>query len=115
MYKEYLNHAELALAAYAKNLIANLQIKDSLTDEGFSTTQADAFILKYRVVTQHTDATGLSATVFANDATGETFLAIRGTQITDPADLFAGLSLAIFGSTLLQPQYASLKTQVQAW
>jgi hypothetical protein len=115
MYKEYFNHAELALAAYANGLNESIETNTKLKNGGFSTTQADAFILKYTVIDQHTDATGLSATIFANDATGETFLAIRGTQMTDPGDLLAGLSLAIFGSTVLQPQYASLKTQVQAW
>ena len=54
--------------------------------------------------------------MFADNNTGETFLAIRGTEISDPADLLTGLvNIALFGSTTLQPQYQSLKTQVQTW
>ncbi len=114
---EYFKQAELAFASYTKNLTAGIPDRDKLiNDAEFSATQADAFILKYEVVDQHTDATGLSATVLADKNTGETFLAIRGTEISDPADLLTGLvNIALFGSTTLQPQYQSLKTQVQTW
>ncbi|MDE2389551.1 MAG: hypothetical protein KGN35_10835, partial [Betaproteobacteria bacterium] len=93
----------------------NIDREKLINDALFSTVQANYFIQNYRVVTQLPNTPGLSATIFSNDATGETFLAIRGTEITDPSDLFVGLSLATFGTTVLQPQYASLKTQVQAW
>ncbi|MCC8995955.1 MAG: hypothetical protein LM517_02600 [Nitrosomonas sp.] len=111
----YFKQAELALAAYAKNLVAGRPDIEKLRDAEFSDSQALNFANTYRVVTQLPDTTGLSATIFADNLTGETFLAIRGTEITDPNDLFAGLSLAMFGSTVLQPQYASLRSQVQAW
>lgn len=63
---------------------------------------------------QYSDATGLSATVFKNNNTGETFLAIRGTN--DLADILTNLvNIALFGSTTLHPQYISLKNKVQEW
>jgi len=119
MNNDYFKQAELALGTYS-NLNSDMSLneyQDALQDsgKGLSSYQAKNFATTYRVVTQHTDATGLSATIFSNDATGEAFLSIRGTEITDPSDLFAGLSLATFGTTILQPQYVSLKTQVQAW
>ncbi|WP_347888926.1 hypothetical protein ABHF54_05795 [Nitrosomonas europaea] len=103
------------MAAYAKDLVAGTLDELKLREAGFSTNQAREFASTYQVVDQHTDVTGLSATVFADHITGETFLAIRGTELTDPGDLFAGLSIAVFGSAVLQPQYASLKAQVAAW
>ncbi|SER25795.1 Ca2+-binding protein, RTX toxin-related [Nitrosomonas sp. Nm51] len=114
---EYFKQAELALASYAKNLTAGIPDRDKLiNDAAFPATQADAFTLRYEVVDQHIDATGLSATVFRDNNTGETYLAIRGTEATDPADLLTDLvNIALFGSTTLQPQYLSLKSQVQAW
>ncbi len=115
MNQEYFKQAELALAAYA-SLNTGAPDRAALVFASFSEVQAITFATTYCVVTQYNDpATGLSATVFADKNTEETFLAIRGTEITDPGDIFAGLPIAIFGTTILQPQYASLKTQVQAW
>ncbi|GKS69955.1 hypothetical protein W03_19590 [Nitrosomonas sp. PY1] len=112
---DYFKQAELALATYA-SLLTEIPDPDELKRVDFSDSQATNFSNTYRVVTQYNDpAIGLSATVFADNVTEETFLAIRGTEITDPGDIFAGLPIAIFGTTVLQPQYASLKTQVQAW
>lgn len=111
---EYFKQAELALAAYG-NFASNIPTLRELEAADFSPSQARAFADTYRVIDQEGDVTGLSATIFANDATGETFPAIRGTEINDSGDLFAGLLLAMFGSTVLQPQYASLKAQVQVW
>lgn len=114
---EYFKQAELSLAAYAKNLISGGAPElAKLEAAEFSTTQAEAFILKYRVVTQHTDATGLSATVFADNVTGETFLAVRGTELTDIRDFATGVfDIMLFGSTQLHPQYDSLKAKVTEW
>jgi len=115
MDQEYFRQAELALAAYA-NLLPGVNVKDELKITDFSDVQADAFVFKYRVITQHTDATGLSVTVFKSTDTEnpQTFLAILGTETNDSGDIFAGLSIAIFGATVMQPQYASLKAQVQS-
>lgn len=118
-YIEYLKQVELALAAYAKNLTpesAPELIK--LEDAGFSTFQANKFIDKYNVVDQHSDSTGLSATVFKSTDSNnpQTFLAIRGTEVTDPGDMLTNLvNIALFGDTTLHPQYISLKSKVQEW
>lgn len=74
---DYFQQAELALAAYAINLTAGVPRKGALTDAGMSDAQATQFAATYTVVAQYSDATGVSATVFA-DATGHTYLAIRG-------------------------------------
>jgi Ca2+-binding RTX toxin-like protein len=60
------------------------------------------------------DLTGVSATVF-KDSSGKTFLAVRGTEFTNPNDLFADGVLATAGVALLNPQYLSLQSQVDAW
>ena len=115
MNQEYFKHAELAFAAYA-NLNAGTPDNAALRGVNFSASQAVAFSSAYQVVDRHSDATGLSATVFKSTDSGnpQTFLAIRGTN--DPLDLLTGLvNIAIFGSTTLQPQYLSLKNQVQTW
>jgi len=97
---EYLKQAELALAAYAIDLNPGSEPDlTKLQNAGFSTAQArDPFIPTYRVVDQYNDPnTGLSATIFrhTNDIYNtNSILAIRGTEIDDINDLFAGLSIA---------------------
>lgn len=61
--KDYLQQAELALAAYS-TLTVGTPRTDALIDQGrgMSATQAVAFASTYTVVAQYTDATGLSAT-----------------------------------------------------
>jgi Ca2+-binding RTX toxin-like protein len=73
---------------------------------------AEAFAGRYVVVDRFSDSTGLSATVF-QDADGRRYLAIRGTD--SPADLVANsFILAGFPSTF-NPQFLTLRTQVQRW
>ena len=115
LYTEYFKQAELALAAYG-NFASTVPTEPELDDAGFSIKQAEIFISGYTVEAQHSDNTGLSATVFksTDPDNPQTFLAIRGTN--DPLDLLTGLiNIALFGSTTLQPQYLSLKNQVQTW
>jgi hypothetical protein len=51
---------------------------------------------------QYTDVTGLSGTVFADKVSGETFLAIRGTEASDLMDLLTDLiDITWLGSTTL--------------
>ena len=111
---EYFKQAELVLAAYAtfnSDILAQAELKDV----NFSTSQARYFADTYRLVTQYTDATGLSATVFT-DADNKTFLAIRGTEASDPMDLLTDLiDITWLGSTALQPQYISLRSKVVEW
>ena len=111
---EHFKQAELALAAYG-DFASNVPTQRELEATQFSTKQAEAFISTYRVVDQHTDATGLSATVFA-DADNNTYLAIRGTEASDIRDFATGVfDIMLFGSTKLHPQYDSLKAKVNEW
>ncbi|TXI36646.1 MAG: hypothetical protein E6Q59_09015, partial [Nitrosomonas sp.] len=111
---EYYKQAELALAVYG-DFATNEPTRQELVAAEFSETQADAFILKYRIVAQYADATGLSATVFA-DSDKNTFLAVRGTEQTDIRDFATGVfDIMLFGSTQLHPQYNSLKTKITEW
>lgn len=108
---EYYKQAELALAVYG-DFATNEPTRQELVAAEFSETQADAFILKYRIVAQYADATGLSATVFA-DSDKNTFLAVRGTELTDIRDFATGVfDIMLFGSTQLHPQFNSLKAKV---
>ena len=89
-YSEYFKQAELALAAYG-NFTTDIPKQSELTDAGFSTVQArDSLIPTYRVVDQYNDPnTGLSATIFRHTSdvfNTNSFLAIRGTEITDIND-----------------------------
>jgi len=113
---EYFKQAELALAAYA-NLVTEISNQDELKEAEFSNKQASTFTNTYRVIDQFDDAlTGLSATVFADKVSGEAFLAIRGTEVSDSMDLLTDLiDITWLGSTTLQPQYISLKFKVAEW
>ncbi|MXS81831.1 calcium-binding protein [Nitrosomonas oligotropha] len=111
---EYSKQAELALAAYG-DFVTQEPARQKLIAAEFSEIQADAFILKYRIVEQYTDITGLSATVLA-DADNKFFLAIRGIEASDPMDLLTDLiDITWLGSTALQPQYISLRSKVVEW
>lgn len=115
-FAEYSKQAELALASYAQNLISGDPSEFELKKAELSANQARTFAETYHVVAQHTDATGLSATIFATDTTGETFLAIRGTEEGNLRDLLTDLiNITWLGDTTLQPQYISLKFKVAEW
>ena len=84
---DYFKQTELALAAYAKSLEIGHPAIERLQNAEFSGNQARSFADNYNVVGQFDDAaTGLSATVFADKVSGETFLAVRGTEINDVRD-----------------------------
>lgn len=117
-FKEYFKQSELALAAYAKNLLAGAIDELKLRDADFSANQARNFASIYQVEDQYNDATGLPATVFksTDPENPQTFLAIRGTEITDVGDMLTNLiNIALFGDTTLHPQYINLKSKVQEW
>lgn len=112
---DYLNEAELALAAYAALPLdsSGSDIERALRLAGMSTAQATRFANTYTVATQYNAGNGLSATVFT-DAGGNKYLAIRGTD--DGYDLATdAFNIGLLGSTSLQPQYASLKAKVTEW
>jgi len=109
---DYFLQSQLALAAYA-NLTSTVPNESELIKNGMTTVQASVFASNWTVVDQYNSITGLSATVFQNNATGERYLAIRGTQgVTD----FLADYLILNGTPAeLNPQYQALKSQVQVW
>lgn len=115
-FAEHYRQAELSLAAYA-NLTKGIPDTQALEGEGngFSPAQSAHFASTWFVVDQHTDlTTGLSATVFEEVASGRRCLAIRGTQLSG-ADLTADGLLALGLPSSLNPQFTSLKTQIDSW
>ncbi len=88
----YSLQSELAQATYGTfsgRTIRTIELTEN--NVGMSSSQAAAFVEKWQVVAQSPySITGLSATVFEEINSGAKYLAIRGTEITDPGDLFAG-------------------------
>ncbi len=106
-------HAQLAEAAYA-NLLPGVPKIAALVDAGMADAEASVFAQNYLVVDSYSDLTGLSATIF-QDSTGERFLAIRGTEWFDIPDLTADYILARGYPAMMNPQYAALRSQIDAW
>lgn len=110
--------SELALAAYAKDLLPGRPSTSALEDQGkgMSTSQAQKFAESWTVLAQYTDpASGLSVTVFAPTSDPNArYLAIRGTE---PAanDLTAAGLLALGLPAALNPQYVALKARIDQW
>jgi hypothetical protein len=72
----------------------------------------------FRVLSQRTDQNGFSATLFersrANaDGTHDKFLAIRGTEPTQLADLLTDINVALLGNPSFTGQYDSLREYVR--
>ena len=103
----------LAKAAYAV-INAGITLSDALENIGMTHNQATAFAASWSVVDQYTDASGASATVFRENATGKNYLAIRGTEIT-AGDINSDYILALGFPSYLNPQFIELKTQVENW
>ncbi len=117
---EYFEQAELAFGAYSTlhTEITGGAYTDALEDvgKGMSSSQATTFALKWKVVDQYNDVSGLSATVFQEIATGKRYLAIRGTELNDPGDIVAtGIIISGLIPLDLAAQYLLLKAQVQSW
>ena len=116
-----LKQAELALAAYA-NITSGITIS-ALKDAGMTEIQATKFAAAWTVASQYTDAgpsssaTGLSVTVFQEKATGQRYLAIRGTEPNDfLRDIIINDGLIAIGALPgVLPQYSALKVQVTTW
>ena len=116
----YFEQSELALAAYSelyKGISSDEYIRSLQNGgKGMSQVQAEVFAKKWRVLDQYNDSTGLSATVFENIADGKRYLAIRGTELTDPNDIATDLiDIGDLGTAEHQAQYAALSVQVQKW
>lgn len=111
----YYQNAQLSMAAYA-SLSPGMTPADYVTalkNQEMPEALATVFASKYTVLSQSApDATGFSATLFLDNATGQKILAVRGTN-----DLFDALTdlvdVALLGTTALQSQYQSLKNYYQ--
>jgi len=129
---DYFIQSELALAAYA-TLASSVPNISELKRVGMTPLQAQTFAGNWTVVDQYdgtveetyTDEfgqehtflnhTGLSVTLFENSS-GKQVVAIRGTEPTDPADLFTdAIDILVLGTSENQAQYAALSTKVQQW
>ena len=110
---EIVTQALLAQAAYAPLPIDSTHLDSLQKQGGMSEIQADDFIKKWRVVTQYSDSSGASATVFEERATGKRYLAIRGTE--SPGDFNADYILALGFPSYLNPQFIQLRSVVQTW
>lgn len=91
----FYQQSELALAAYSQlsSGITGDSFVSALREAGMSQSQAQRFAATWSVVDQYTAPwSGFSATLFEKD--GQRYLAIRGTQISDPRDWLADLDLA---------------------
>ncbi len=108
--------AELALAAYA-DIPSGITVS-ALKQAGMTEIQATNFAATWTKVDQFTDpSTGLSATVFQENATGQKYLAIRGTE---PSNWFQDIIIndGIIAVGYLPdalPQYNALKSQMNVW
>src|SRR5687768_10217766 len=107
---DYSLHAQLAFAAYATLTPGAPDEAALVNPAGMSQSQASQFAADWKVVDQHNDRTGLSVTVFEDQA-GERYLAIRGTE-PSPGDLTADLLLAHGLPAQLNPQFVSLKAKI---
>ena len=90
----------------------------SLKEAGMTELQANKFAATWTVVSQYTDSsTGLSATVFEDKATGQRYLAIRGTEPNDfLRDIIINDGIIAIGYLPdALPQYSALKAQVNTW
>ncbi len=111
---EYFQQSELAFAAYGLLFagISDDKYIDNLREAGMSEEQATSFAATYSVVTQYTDASGVSATVF-KDSQGKRYLATRGTESL--GDFNADYILAMGFPSYLNPQFIQLRTKVDQW
>ena len=111
---QFFQQSQIALAAYAE--LTSSLIRDdyaaALTDQGMTASQADQFADQYTVIDQVSDTTGLSATIF-QDLSGKRYLAIRGTE--SPGDFIANAFILAGWPSFLNPQFLTLRSQVQRW
>jgi len=95
------------------NKLSADQKKLLIRERAFSTTQAKEFLDRYTVLAhQENTASGFAATIFKDNDTDKTILAIRGTEAATVADLLTDLDLALISGTA-QNQYNDLKTFLQ--
>lgn len=103
-------HSSLSFAAYA-DMTGSLQ--RDLISAGMSDAQASIFAGRWTVVEQFSGALGLSATVFQEISSGAHCVAIRGSQ--SPGDFGANYILANGFPAQMNPQFTSLRDQINLW
>lgn len=102
----------LSFAAYA-SLSKGVPSVDNLKKAGMTSAQATDFASNWVVVDQYSDASGVSVTVFQENATGKRYLAVRGTE--SPGDFNADYILAMGFPSYLNPQFIQLREQISQW
>ena len=114
--QEYFVQSELSIASYALLTLGQPNTAELIKDScGMSISEAQKFAATYTILDQYTDAvTGVSATIFRSNATGEVTVAVRGTEF-QAGDLLADGLLALGVSSKLNPQYVALKTKMDQW
>ena len=109
---QYNAYAQTALAAYAPDLLADIDnaAKYAAPDR-MSASQAAQFDATWNVLQQSAfNVNGFSAALLQNRTTGEKVLAIAGTDPSSPGDLITDLAnIALYGTALGMPQYSSLE------
>ena len=131
---DILRLSELAFASYADLSTPDIRPSE-LVQQDFAIAQATRFALEWRRVASYAhsndayyvydpttgtpsgpyfETNGLSATVFKNTSTGETVLAIRGTD--DTSDIATDIvTVGWLGLPKNQGQYQTLRQKVQEW
>jgi len=111
LYKQKL----LAQSAYANLASGPIDNTRSLrSDAGMASKQAADFALKWTVIDQNYDISGIRATTFQENPTGSKYLAIRGTQPTDIGDLTANYILA-HTPPFLNSRFIQLSSAICDW
>jgi pimeloyl-ACP methyl ester carboxylesterase len=108
-------YSQTAQGAYAIGLLPgqdNTLAYRAASGSDMTAAQAGAFDATWSVLQQSTPTmNGLSAVLLQDRTTGEKVLAIAGTDPSSPADLITDLvDIAIYGTVLGMPQYASLES-----
>ncbi|MFN4341574.1 MAG: calcium-binding protein [Azonexus sp.] len=114
---DFSKQSDLALAAYAElySGISGAAFRNALKDVGMSPAQAEHFSTQWRVVDSKTFPNGAAATVFEEiGKPGMRYLAVRGTEL-GIADIVADAILATGFPSSVNPQFFTLRTQVQEW
>lgn len=113
--KELYTQSLLAQASYATLNAGQPSVTDLMAGSTMAQAQAIEFSENWTVIDQYTDASGASATIFQENSSGRTFLAVRGTTPSDIGDLTADYILATGFPYFVNPQYIQLRAVVQNW
>ena len=122
----YFEMSQLSLASYTnfgpllggQTLPSATAVRDAILGD-FPFPLANAFSgvtnpqRGFQVLSQRTDPSGFSATLFENRETGERVLAIRGTEPTQVADILTDINVGLLGNPQFSDQYRDLKNYIR--